>query len=307
MRALLLLSLALLLATPAQGNSISDFTIVDRQPVPVTCGWECGLRVQRDTTALAGGSFANTETAFMVWERTGKDIKSRVFSTLLLTETFQDSGESVPLYVKAVKRGAVGTWGATIEANDPEGKPGPLVGAEIDIFATGPATDHDGDHSANGGRVRVGVDIVGGDERFKEASINSGAEGSLGLHIYATSTTPWFRWINGARIADYKRNGLTLHGAKTTSGWKPERALRITGDHTVGIDFTGGDFQSVLRLKAGTAITFDQWDDWRIKRDGEELVIQQNARQPDGTWKHVTVFAVTRAGEVKAKKFTVIP
>ena len=75
----------------------------------------------------------------------------------------------------------------------------------------------------------------------------------------------------------------------------------------VGIDFSQGDFQSVLRLKAGQAVTFDGWDDWRIKREGDEWVVQQNALQPDGTWKHVTVMAVTRQGEVKARKFTVIP
>lgn len=305
---IILFIVALLASSGAQAqNVINQFTVVDRQPTPLTCSWECGLRVQRNTQGMAGGSFGNTESPFMVWERVGKDIKSRVFSSLLLTETWQDSGEAVPLYAKGIKRGSVGTWGATIEANDPEGKPGALVGVEVDIFATGPATDHDGDSGANGGRLRVGVDVVGGDERFKEASINSGAEGSLGLHIYATSTTPWFRWITAARLTDYRRSGLHLHGNPTSSGWKPERAIRITGSHTVGLDFSGGDFQSVLRLKAGQAITFDDYDDWRIKREGDELVVQQNARQPDGTWKHVTVFAVTRQGEVKARKFTVLP
>lgn len=304
-----LLALGLLVVTTLANsqNVVTQFTIVDRQPTPLTCGWECGLRVQRNTQGMAGGSFANTESPFVVWERVGKGIKSRVFSSLLLTETWQDSGEAVPLYTKGIKRGSVGTWGATIEANDPEGKPGALVGVEVDVFATGPATDHDGDHSANGGRLRIGVDVVGGDEKFKETSINSGAEGSLGLHIYATSTTPWFRWITAARLTDYKRSGLHLHGAKTTSGWRPERAIRITGDHVVGLDFSGGEFQSVLRLKAGQAVTFDEWDDWRIKREGDEWVIQQNVLQPDSTWKHVTVFSVNRQGEVKARKFTVIP
>lgn len=304
---LLVFALALLALPASAQNVINQFTVVDRQPTPLTCSWECGLRVQRNTQGMTGGSFGNTESPFMVWERVGQGVKSRVFSGLFLTETWQDSGEAVPVYTKGIKRGAVGTWGATIEANDPEGKPGALVGVEVDVFSTGPATDHDGDHSANGGRLRIGVDVVGGDERFKESAINSGAEGSLGMHIYATSTTPWFRWITGARITDYRRSGVHLHGAKTSSGWTPERALRITGDHVVGLDFSGGNFQSVLRLKEGQAITFDGWDDWRMKRQGDEFVIQQNALQPDGTWKHVTVFSVNRQGEVKAKKFTVIP
>lgn len=311
MRVLFLLLLAMMLEPAAQAQTfIRDFTVVDRYvngASPLTCSWECGLRVDRNTVGKSGGSFANTESPFMVWNRIGKDMKGREFSILSLTESWQDSGEAVPLYTKGVKRGAVGTWGATLEANDPEGKPGPLVGVEVDVFATGPATDHDGDHGANGGRLRIGVDVVGGDERFKETSVNSGAEGSLGLHIYSTSTTPWFRWITAARLTDYRRSGLHLHGNPTSSGWKPERAIRITGSHTVGLDFSGGDFQSVLRLKAGQAITFDDYDDWRIKREGDELVVQQNARQPDGTWKHVTVFAVTRQGEVKARKFTVLP
>ena len=301
------LLLLILFPLTAMANSIPDFTTVDRQPTPITCGWECGLRVQRDTTQLSGGTFANTETTFMVWERSGVNIKSRVFSTLLLTETFQNEGESVPLYVKGVKRGAVGTWGATIEANDPEGKPGALVGVEVDVFATGPATDIEGDLSANGGRVRVGVDIVGGDEKFKESSINSGAESSLGFNVYATANTPWFRWISGGRIASYKRNGLILEGMPTTSGWVPERGIRFKGQHVVGIDFSGGTFQSVVRLKEGQAYSFDEYDDWLMKRTGNELIIQQRAQQPDGTWKHVTVFSVNRQGEVKAKKFTVIP
>ena len=117
---------------------------------------------------------------------------------------------------------------------------------------------------ANGGRLRVGVDVRAG-RAVQEASINSGAEGP-----WARTSTPRAQrpGSGGSTRQDHRLQAKRPdpNGAKTSSGWKPERALRITGDHVVGIDFSQGEFQSVLRLKEGQAVTFDGWDDWRIKR-----------------------------------------
>jgi hypothetical protein len=145
------------------------------------------------------------------------------------------------------------------------------------------------------------VDIVGGDELFKSTGVQSNAQGSLGFNVYATGNTPWFRWLSGGQIKDYQKNGLILQGSNS------ERGIRFKGHHTVGLDFSGGTFQEVIRLAQGMAITFDGFGDWLVKRLGDEVVFQQRAQKPDGTWEHRTVMTLTRGGEVKAKKFTVIP
>jgi hypothetical protein len=274
--------------------------LVDVQPTPKECGWgECGLRVQRDTRAIQGGTFGNTESVFTVWERAGPEIASRVFSTLLLTESFQNQGEAVALYAKTIRQGSVHAWGATIELNDPAGRPGPSVGLEVDVFTTGPAADSV-DLSSNGGRVRTGVDIVGGDEKYKLGHGSSGAEGTFGLRVYATSTTPHFRWYVGASLEDWKRTGVQVIGRGG------ERFIDLQGEAVVGIDVSRANVQSVIRLRAGQAYSFDEYDDMLVRRDGEDFEILRRAWVGDG-WQHVPVFTVTGDGEVRARKFTLIP
>lgn len=277
-------------------NIIREFTLICRDAV-LACGWEGGLRVERDTRGMTGGSPANTVHASMVWNKVGQDNAQREFSHMVLTEAEQNQGEAVSSYLKTVKMGAAPAWGACIEANDPAGKVGALIGAEVDIFATGPATNPDDGDGSNGGRVRVALDVVGGDEQAKQGGPASGAQGTAGLRVYATSTTPWFRWIFGAWLADYARTGLRLNGKGA------ERAIDIQGSHTVGVDFSRGDFQSVTRLREGQAYSFDQYDDWLMRRQGDEVQILQRSLVA-GHWQHVPVFAVTRDGEVKARKFT---
>ena len=294
--------LLLWVALPVGAQSITDFVNLNRTPTPVYCGWECGLRIERDTIWMSGGDFQNTNSQFMLWNKVGKGIKNREFTGLVLTESEQDSGEAVSLYLKTEKRGSAPAWAGTFELRDKWNKSGSSVGIEVDMFTAGPATDPEYGVGSNGGRVRVGVDIVGGDESFKDGGAKTDAQGTYGFNVYATATTPWFRWLYGGRIGDYKRTGLQLIGR---AGDLPERGIDIIGDHVVGIDFSHGTFQSVIRVKQGDAYTYDQWDDWRILRSGEELVVQQRVLQGD-KWRHVTVMAITRQGEVKARKFTVI-
>ena len=268
------------------------------------CGWEGGLRVERDTTNLGvGGTPKNTAHTSMVWNRVGAGNSNREFSHMVLTESFQtNGGEAVSDYLKTVKRGTAPIWGGCDEANDPLGLSGAMVARELDIFAIGPANDPEHGDTHEGGRVRIGADIVGGDEQAKLGGAPSGAQGSAGWRVYATSTTPWFRWLYGGWVTDYLRTGLRLIGKKL-GDWTPERALDIRGDHIVGIDFSNGTCQSVMRLREGQAFSLDAYDDFRFCRIGGAIVFSKWT--PAG---RATVFTLDMdAGEVFARKFTTIP
>lgn len=258
-------------------QEVNDFVIVKR-PAAFDVGWEGGLRVDRDTTTLGtGGNPGNTVHTLMVWNKIGQGNKNREFSLMTLVENYsnQPGAEGVGEYIKAVKLGSSGTWAGCDEANDPQGLPGPLVTREFDIFACGPATDLDIGDTHNGGRVRVAVDIVGGDEPQKQGQAFSGGQGSAGLRIYSTSTTPDFRWLYGTWVTDYLRTGARYVGKKL-GGWTPERAIDIRGDHVVGIDFSNGNFQSVMRVKMGSNYSFDAFDQVNLRRMDDRFQLLNN-------------------------------
>jgi hypothetical protein len=279
-------------------QEIKDFLLVKRPP-QADVGWEGGFRADRDTTGISGGSFANTAHTGMVWNRIGKGIKNREFSMMVLTESFQDEGEAVSDYLKTVKRGKAPCWGACFEVcDDGVMQDGPMVGLELDMFCTGPATDPTGPLNLNGGRVRVGIDMVLRDDSRNPASKT---EGSIAYHSYANADTPWARWIFGAWFRDYTRSGLRLTG-NPLNGWVPERAIDIQGEHVVGIDFSQGKFQSVFRLKEGQAITLDEYDNMRILRKNNAMVLQVMTLV-NGEYTPKEVFSVGVDGVVRAKKF----
>lgn len=258
-------------------QEVNDFVLVKR-PAQLDVGWEGGLRVDRDTTTLGvGGDPALTQHTCMVWNKIGNGNKSREFSLMTLVENYstQIGAEGVGEYIKAEKRGTAPTWAGCDEANDPLGLPGALIAREFDIFAVGPAADLDIGDQHQGGRTRVAIDIVGGDESIKQGGPATGAQGSAGLRIYSTSTTPEFRWIYGQWITDYLRSGIRLVGAQL-NGWTPERAIDIRGSHVVGVDFSNGTFQSVMRVKMGQAYSFDEYDQLLMRRVGDRLQITNN-------------------------------
>jgi hypothetical protein len=271
---------------------IQEFTRIIRQALH-NVGWEGGLRVERDTTNLGvGGDPGNTAHTFMTWNRVGKGNRNREFSDMTLTESWQDEGEAVSAYRKSVKHGAAPVWAGCDEANDPDGAPGALIAREFDIFATGPVDDS---------RVRVACDIVGGDEAFKQRGENSGAQGTYGWHVYATDSTPWFRWLYAGFADFYLRSGIRLFGRKLGS-WTPERAIDIRGEHVVGVDFSNGNFQSVMRVRQGQEYSLDEYDDFRFSRQGNEVVFTKHTAQG-----RKTVFSMNmETGDLCAKRFVTI-
>lgn len=309
----ILLTLALALIAPllwaqSEQQTINHAVILDVRKdgvSPISCGWgECGLQIKRDTTTQTGGAFANTESPFAIWNRVGAGISSREFSGLIITETLQNSGEAVGLYLKTIRRGSVPAWAGTFELNDADNKPGPSVGIEVDMFTTGPATDPDQGLSSNGGRVRAGVEVVGGDEAIKQGKPASGAQGSYGVNVYATSNTPDYRWIFGGQFRDYRRSGVRLVGVKESNGWVPERAIEIKGEHVVGLDFSQGTYQSVIRLKEGMAYSYDEYDDKLVRYKAGKMEFLQRVLV-NGQYVHKAVMVLDYAtGEVRAKKFT---
>ena len=284
-------------------------SVLTGQPLasPVNCGWECGLRVDRDTTTQSGGAFQTTQHPLMVWNRIGANILNREFSSVFFTESFQNSGEGVSVYAKTEKRGKAPAWGGVSEIRDWENKEGASVAHEFDIFTTGPATDPDNGLSSNGGRVRVGVDVVVGDESFKNGGPKSAATGSMGINVYATSNTPWAKWIYGAKIADYRRSGVRLTGIPGEDGWIPERAIDLQGNHIVGIDFSQGNFQSVIRLKEGQAYSFDEFDNRNLAYKNGKLEFS-HVVLVNGKYVRKNVMVLDYAtGELRVKKVTLTP
>lgn len=307
----LLAALLMALTGPALAViDIADFVLVNvrtGEPLgsPTSCGWgECGMRVQRDTVGKTGGSFANTESPFVVWNRIGAGMRGREFSSLTMTESFQDSGEAVSSYLLTTKRGRAPAWAGVFELQDNENKEGAAIGIEVDVFTTGPATNPDDGLTSNGGRMRVGVDIVGGDQAIKNGGASSGATASLGFNVYATANTPDFRWLHGGQIRDYARTGLRLIGSPMASGWKPERAIDLQGPHVVGIDFSRGDFQEVVRLREGQAYGFDSYGDRIMRYKNGRLEIMHLVPKQGGGYEHKAVVAIDYStGEIRAKRF----
>lgn len=260
-------------------NVVDQFTLVKIAPQRFDVGWEGGLRVDRDTTVLpgVGGTPVNTAHTCMVFNKIGQGNANREFSLMTLVENHstQHGAEGVGEYIKAVKLGTAPTWAGCDEANDPVGLPGALVAREFDIFACGPAADLDISDLHNDGRVRVAIDIVGGDEPQKQGNPFSGAQGSAGLRIYSTATTPDFRWLYGTWITDYLRTGARYVGKKL-GGWTPERAIDIRGDHVVGVDFSNGNFQSVMRVKMGACYSFDGFDQVNLRRLNDRFQLLNN-------------------------------
>lgn len=249
-----------------------------------------------------GGKRGYVNSPFMSYTVVGPKVKNFVYGNLNVLDNQAEEGENCAGYDKAIKNGKGPTWGRCVEVQDKNGHPGAMIGQETDVFSAGPANDPDkGDQDCDG-KVRVGLDTLVGDEKFKTDGMRSDAQASIGHRVAASAASPWARWLYGEWLTDYLRTGLTLFGKGA------ERGIRFLGKHTVGIDFSQGELQSIVRMKEGQAWAFDEYDDVRIRKMGGELQVVHNKLQADGSY--VTAIAVRinpNTGVIYARDFVRTP
>lgn len=268
----------------------------------LTDAWEAGLQVKY-VLDEKGGTPGWVSAPFMSYTIVGVGVKNFVYGNLNVLDNQSDNGENCAGYDKGIKNAKGPTWGRVIEVNDKEGHEGAAVALEADVFVAGKAADPDIGPTDQGGRARVGVDIVGGDQAFKEdGKTNTGAQGTYGFHVYATSTTPWFRWFVGGRITDFLRSGLRIVGKKL-GDWTPERMIDLQGDAVVGIDFSRANLQSIFRVKRGQRIPLDEYDDLCLSRQGNEFTLEKNVEVSPGKYEKRPFFRIDMDGNVYGKKF----
>lgn len=260
-------------------NTIKEFTFFKRDEQLIGVGEEGGACVERNTLAVSGGGYADVSSAWVTRNYIGKGNKGREFMTLGHTISHQDEGEAVDVYRKVEKRGRAPVWVGVDEVFDDLGLEGAAVGREIDMFVTGFAADpfsSAGDQD-NGGRMRIGHDFVGGDEQARQGKPTQGASATAPFRVGKTANGGMFSWLYGGIIGCFKRAGLVFvaDGA--------ERFLWFKGRATVGLDFSGADLQSVIRMKAGDRITFEGTDSIGISyRDG--FLVFDNCGRPFAKW-----------------------
>jgi hypothetical protein len=244
--------------------------------------WQAGI-YSKYVLDAPGGQHGWVSSPFMSYTVAGTETRNFVYGNLNVLHNFSNYGENCAGYDKAIKAGKGPTWGRCVEVQDKDNNAGAMVGQETDVFAAGPAADLDeGNNDDQGGRVRVGQDTLIGDEKFKSHGVQSGAQGSIGHRIAASGTSSWSRWIFGQWITDYIRTGLRLVGRGA------ERAIDIQGEHVVGIDFSRGEFQSVMRVREGQCYSLDGYDDFLFRRAGGRVQYLKRNAQGD----HVAVFEV---------------
>ena len=173
--------------TPLPLNAAGLFIL---KPASAIDAYEGGLRVQRDTTGLSGGTAGHVNTALMVRTIAGKDVDAFEWASLSIVDNHALRGENVGMYAQANKFSSGPTFGGVSEVNDASGLPGAAVGHEIDLFITGPD---------NGSRI--GLDLVVGDARAARGQPRSEqAAGTTGIRVAASQGSPWATLKTGIEI-----------------------------------------------------------------------------------------------------------
>jgi co-chaperonin GroES (HSP10) len=217
-----------------------------------------GLNVTRDTMTQSGGTYGFVNSAALIYSKSGPGMVQFEWNLLGINDNYAKSGENVAAYFQGNKFSTGPTWGAVAEVSDTVGAGGGAWGLEVDNWTTGPDT---------GGRFGVGVLI--GDAKFIRG-INgypTTSEGSYGITIGATGTTPWARWQHGLVIKDTSQTGIVLQGQATRGIW-------LQGTNAVGLDESTAEVQTAIRLKAGQKVCFNEYDTYCAKLDPttQELV-----------------------------------
>lgn len=223
-------------------------------------GSEGGLKVTRDTSKLFGGITGYVNAAATIYSVTGKELKTFEWNLLTKTDNYSDSGENCGLYSQINKFAKGPSWAACFEAtstvyNDPTR----LVGAEVDCFVAGQDSG-----------LRFGVDIVVGDANQVRNKVRSDvAVASYGMRISASAESPWAKWNVGALLTDFSSAGILLNSNAI-------RGIHMVGNYIVALDLSGVTGQTSIRLKEGQKITFDEYDQIAIRKQGSRLSIINN-------------------------------
>lgn len=214
-----------------------------QRPATATDAWGGGISVQRDASAVAGGTYGFVNAGLFNRTTAGADLASFEWAHLSILDNYARAGENVAIYAQANKFGTGPTWAAVSEVADTTGSSTGTVTHEFDMWTSGPDSG-----------ARIGLDVVVGDaRRIRGLGGSDQAEGSVGLRIGASSATPYARWTRG---------------------------VQLTGGHTLGIDTSTATISSgtALRIAEGQAISLDATDSTRLHYQAGRVSITSGGR-----------------------------
>ena len=185
-----------------------------------------GLKITRDTSNLIGGIPGHVNTANYTYTLAGQSVSAFEWGRVSVLDNHAIAGENVADYSQANRYSIGPTWGAVTEVCDTAGRAGLTVSHEFDVWTTGPDTG-----------TRYGVWPVLGDAReIRGLGPSEHVGGSAAIRLEAMPRTVW------------------------------TRGIQFIGKFIVGVDFsTAESIQTPIRLKAGQAISFDEYDSMQVK------------------------------------------
>lgn len=218
-------------------------TLVVNKPAGNLDGYAGGTQAIRDTTNVSGGLRGNVNCVSFSYTIAGKNVKTFEWNNLSILNNHADEGENCSAYFQSNKFGNGPTWGTCTEICTLDELSGSEVAQEVDIWTTGKDTG-----------FRIASDIVVGDSKFIRKGIRSTiAEATSAIRVGASGATPWARFIFGVILNSFKGCGLLLDSVA-------DRAIWLKGKYIVGIDLSGAETQSAIRLAPGQKMTFEPTD-----------------------------------------------
>ena len=174
--------------TPLPVNAVGVHII---KPASAWDGYDGGLSVTRDASAVSGGTRGNVNSASIVHTVSGRGETAFEWAGLFILDNNSDYGENTSAYFQSNKHGEGPTFGAVTEVTNVNGVKGAAVTHEFDNWTTGADT---GD--------RYGLDVLVGDARFIRGLGRTfgPVEATSAIHIAATTATPWANWRYGIEI-----------------------------------------------------------------------------------------------------------
>lgn len=217
-------------------------TVVINKPGAVGDGYEGGLHVERDTSTAVGGTRGWVASPHYAHTIAGAGVTQFEWVTLSVLDNHATAGENVANYAQGNRFGTGPTWAAVSEVADTTTNLGGVISHEFDMWVTGGDT---------GGRI--GLDVVLGDVKLMRGMSppSTVIEGSAGIRIGNSNNAYLPRWTRG---------------------------IQLTGNYVVGIDMSGSNNQTALRLKQGQSIALDEYDSVKLQLTGGRVSIKNGAK-----------------------------
>ena len=223
------------------------------------------VSIVRDTTGLSGGTPGFVNCAFRSYTIAGKNLKQFEWNGLFVLDNYSDFGENCAGYFQANSFGNGSTFGLVSEVcSTNPASIAQLTGFESDAWVSGaitPASKH-----------RIVNDVVFGDGQFirKISTAASPAEVHYGQRVAASGDTPWARAIVGQFVTDFKEVGQILKAPPegAVRGYFPEGKITVLFDSTRVIG------QTMWRMKEGQEISFDEYDQIKLRRSGRRMELR---------------------------------